>query len=61
MKKVIPLIGAIFSGFLWGADVTGKWSGSLRDGSGHSFPWYLNLQQDGTELSGKMGPEKQSD
>jgi len=61
VKKIILLVAAMFSGALWGADVTGKWSGSLKDDAGHSFPWYLNLQQDGTKISGKMGPEKDSD
>jgi len=62
MKKVILFAIAILSGSsLWGADVAGKWSGSLKDDAGHSFPWYLNLQQDGTRISGKMGPQKEED
>jgi hypothetical protein len=39
-------------------DVTGKWSGSLKDYSGHSWPCYLTLERDGNRLSGMMGSEE---
>lgn len=61
MKKALPLLLLLSSSMLWAADVSGKWAGTLNDKSGHSFPWLLTLQQDGNRLSGKMGPEKESD
>src|SRR5215469_5413900 len=61
MKKFLLLVVLLSGSLLWGADVSGKWSGSLNDKAGHSFPWYLNLAQDGNKLSGKMGPTKEED
>jgi len=61
MRKVVLLTMLLCGSLLWGADVSGKWSGSLNDKSGHSFPWFLTLAQDGNKLSGTMGPEKESD
>jgi hypothetical protein len=61
MKRALPLLVLLFSSTLWAVDVSGKWAGTLNDKSGHSLPWILNLQQEGNNLSGKMGPEKESD
>ena len=61
MKKILMLVVLLSGSLLWGADVSGRWSGSLNDKAGHSFPWYLTLTQDGNKLSGKMGPAKEED
>lgn len=45
---------------LLGADVTGKWTGTLTpvgDGGGQSFPTLLVLKQEGAKLTGTAGPD----
>ena len=46
---------------LCAADLNGGWSGALQSTDGKSFPWNLDLKQDGDKLSGKMGPDKEED
>ena len=63
MKRIMVLLLTLLlsASLVWATDVSGKWAGSLKTSEGQSFPWYLDLKQDGDKLSGKMGPEKESD
>jgi hypothetical protein len=64
MRKITVLLFTLLiaaTTVMCATDVTGKWAGSLRTSDGQSFPWYLNLKQDGDKLSGKMGPEREDD
>jgi hypothetical protein len=47
----------------FGADVSGKWNGSFkmeRDGEKRSIPAQMDLTQDGTKLTGTVGPEAET-
>jgi len=58
MKKLMPLLVLSALAAL-GADVTGKWSGSFKptDGdSGHDDTAYMTLTQDGSKITGTVGP-----
>ena len=51
-------ISALFAAGAFGADVTGKWSGTYemnRDGETRSAPTAMELKQDGAEVTGTIG------
>ena len=54
--RQLALAVLVFALSLGAADVTGKWSGTLKpDGEGDQ-PLYVVLKQDGGKLSGSGGP-----
>jgi hypothetical protein len=53
---------ALAAAIAWGADVTGKWSGSFqmtRDGEVRDETAWLVLKQDGARITGTAGPDQE--
>ncbi|HZT39814.1 MAG TPA: hypothetical protein VFA28_18110 [Bryobacteraceae bacterium] len=60
MRRLLWMSG-LLSISLWGADVTGKWSGTYemaREGETRSAPAIAILKQDGTTVTGTIGPSE---
>ncbi len=54
-------MAGLFAISLFGADVTGKWSGTYemtREGETRSAPAVAVLKQDGTTITGTIGPNE---
>lgn len=60
MQKLFWIAG-LLAAAAFGADVTGKWSGSYemtREGETRSAPAMAVLKQDGTTITGTIGPSE---
>lgn len=64
MKKSYLFVGLLLGAMLSAAplstpNVTGKWSGTLQmDGQNQAMPAYSIFNQEGTKLSGSIGPDE---
>jgi hypothetical protein len=61
MKSILLSLLLMAAWTLSGADLTGKWSGTLdmkQDGEAQTIPVVMTLKQDGTTLTGTAGPEE---
>lgn len=62
MKSILLslLLAGAFT--LSGADVSGKWSGTVdlkQDGEAHTIPVIMVLKQEGSKVTGTAGPEEE--
>ena len=61
MKSILLSLLLMAAWTLSGADLTGKWSGTLdmkQDGEAQTIPVVMTLKQDGKTLTGTAGPEE---
>lgn len=61
MKSTLLSLLLLAAWTLSGADLTGKWSGTLdlkQDGEAQTIPVVMTLKQDGNAVTGTAGPEE---
>lgn len=52
------MVCLLLAGVVWGADVNGKWTGSMVLDSGEQGTAAVSLKQDGATITGTAGPSE---